>query len=58
VFIDFKIAYDSMKIEVFFSILKGSGVLMKLIRLIKMCINETHSKVQIGKDLSDNFPVK
>jgi hypothetical protein len=31
---------------------------MKLIRLIKMCLNETYSKVRIGKHLSDSFPVQ
>jgi hypothetical protein len=29
---------------------------MKLVRLIKMCLNETHSKVSIGKHLSESFP--
>jgi hypothetical protein len=28
---------------------------MKLVRLIKMCLNETYSKVRIGKHLSDSF---
>jgi hypothetical protein len=27
----------------------------ELFRLIKMCLNETYSKVSIGKHLSDNF---
>jgi hypothetical protein len=31
---------------------------MKLVRLIKMCLNETYSEVRIGKHLSDSFPVK
>jgi hypothetical protein len=31
---------------------------MKLVRLIKMCLNETCSKVRIGKHLSDSFPVQ
>jgi hypothetical protein len=31
---------------------------MKLIRLIKMHLNETYSKVCIGKYLSDNFPIQ
>jgi hypothetical protein len=31
---------------------------MKLVRLIKMCLNETYSKVRIGKHLSDSFPVQ
>jgi hypothetical protein len=30
---------------------------MKIIRLIKMCLNETYSKVRISKHLSDKFPV-
>jgi hypothetical protein len=34
------------------------GVPMKLVRLIKMCLNETYSKVSIGKYLSDNFPIE
>jgi hypothetical protein len=29
------------------------GVPMKLVRLIKMCLNEMYSKVSIGKHLSD-----
>jgi hypothetical protein len=31
---------------------------MKLVRLIKMCLNETYSKVQIGKHLSDSFLIQ
>jgi hypothetical protein len=31
---------------------------MKLVRLIKMCLNETYSKVSIGKHLSDNFLIQ
>ena len=31
---------------------------VKLIRLIKMCLNETYSRVQVGKHLSDMFPIK
>jgi hypothetical protein len=31
---------------------------MKLVRLIKMCLNETYRKVRIGKHLSDNFPIQ
>ena len=29
---------------------------MKLARLIKTCLTETHSKVRVGKNLSDMFP--
>jgi hypothetical protein len=31
---------------------------MKLVRLIKMCFNETHSEAHIGKHLSDSFPIQ
>jgi hypothetical protein len=31
---------------------------LKLVRLIKICLNETYSKVRIGKYLSDAFPVQ
>jgi hypothetical protein len=34
------------------------GVPMKLVRLIKMCLNETYSKVRTGKYLSDTFPIQ
>jgi hypothetical protein len=57
-FIDFKKAYDSFRQEVLFSILIEFGVPMKLVRLTKMCLNETYNKVCIGKHLSDNFPVQ
>jgi hypothetical protein len=31
---------------------------MKLVRLIKMCLNETHSKLHTGKNLSDACPIQ
>jgi hypothetical protein len=31
---------------------------MKLVKLIKMCLNETYSKVHISKHLSDSFPIQ
>jgi hypothetical protein len=40
-----------------YNILMEFGVPMKLVRLIKMCLNEMYSKVRIGKHLSDNFPI-
>jgi hypothetical protein len=39
-FIDFKKAYDSVKREVLCNILLEFGVPKKLVRLIKMCLNE------------------
>jgi hypothetical protein len=55
--ISFKKACDSVKREVLYNILIEFGVSMKLVRLIKMCLNETYGKVRIGKHLSDNFPI-
>jgi hypothetical protein len=55
-FMDFKKAYDSVKREVLYSILKEFGVPMKLVRLFKICFNETYSKARIGKHLPDHVP--
>ena len=30
----------------------------KLVRLIKMCLTETYSRVRVGKKLSDRFPIR
>jgi hypothetical protein len=57
-FIDFKKAHDSIKREVLYNILLEFGIPKKLVRLIKMCLNETYSKVRIGKLLSDTFPIQ
>jgi len=40
-FIDFKKAYDSVRREVLYKILIEFGIPMKLVRLIKLCLNET-----------------
>jgi hypothetical protein len=57
-FIDFKKAYDSVKKEVLYNILLEFGIFKKLVRFIKMCLNETYSKVRFGKLLSDTFPIQ
>jgi hypothetical protein len=57
-FIDFKNAYDSVRREVFCNVFIEFDIPMNLIRLIKMCLNETHRRVQVGKYLSGLFPVK
>ncbi|KAJ4431338.1 hypothetical protein ANN_19935 [Periplaneta americana] len=47
-FIDFKKAYDSVKREVLYDIFIEFGIPKKLVRLIKMCLSETYSRVRIG----------
>jgi hypothetical protein len=56
--IDFKKAYDSIKREVLYNILLEFHISKKLVRLIKMCLNETYSKIHIGKLLSNKFPIQ
>jgi hypothetical protein len=56
-FIDIKKAYDSVR-KVLYNILIEFGIPRKLVRLIKMCLNETYSKICIGKHLSGAFPVQ
>jgi len=57
-FIDFNKAYDSVRTEVLYNILIEFSILMKLVRLIKMCLNETYSRFRVGNHLSDMFPIK
>jgi hypothetical protein len=57
-FVDIKKAYDPVRREVLYNILIEFGVPMKLVRLIKMCLNETYSKVHIGQHSTDNFPIQ
>jgi hypothetical protein len=55
---DFKKACDSVKREVLYNILLQFVIPKKLVRLIKMCLNETYSKVCIGELLSDIFTIQ
>jgi hypothetical protein len=55
-FIDFKKACASVRSEVLYNILIEFVIPMKSVRLIKINLNETRSKVCIGKHLSDSFP--
>jgi len=41
-----------------YNILIKSGIPVKLAWVIKMCLSEIYSKVQVGKHLSDMFPIK
>ena len=57
-FVDLKKAYDSVRREVLYTILSECGISMKLVMLIKMCLTETYSRVRVGKNLSDMFPIR
>jgi hypothetical protein len=48
--------YDSVRREVLYKILIEFCIPRKLVRPIKMCLNETYSKIRIGKHLSGAFP--
>ena len=41
-----------------YNILVVFGISIKLARLVKMYLNETFSRVRVGKHLSDMFPIK
>jgi hypothetical protein len=58
IFRDLKELYGSFRREVLYNILVEFGVPMKQIRLIKMCLIEICSRVRIGKNLSDMFPIR
>ena len=55
---DFKKAYDSVRSGFLYYILNEFGIPMKLVRLIKMWLNENYGTFRIGKDLSDMLPIR
>jgi hypothetical protein len=57
-FLYFKKAYDSIRREVLHNILIEFGILIKVIRLIKVCLNETYSRFLVVKYFSDMFPIR
>jgi hypothetical protein len=57
-FKDLKEAYDSVKRDILYNILFEFGIPKKVVRLIKMCLNETYSEVHVIKHLSDKFPTQ
>ena len=56
-FIDFKKAYNSVRREVLYNILIELGISMKLVRPIRICMNETYSRVRVNKYLTDTFDI-
>jgi hypothetical protein len=57
-FIDFKKAYESVRREALYNILIEFGIPRKLVGLMKMCLNETYSRVRIDKNLSYKFTIE
>jgi hypothetical protein len=57
-FIDFKKPYDSVRKDDLYNILTEFGIPMQLVRQVKLCVNETYSRVRIAKRLSDVFHIK
>jgi hypothetical protein len=57
-FIAFKKAYDSVRKEELYNILIELGISMKLVRLIKMCLNDPYSRIRVGKHFSNIFPIR
>ena len=49
---------DSVRREILYDILIVFGIPMKLVGLIKMCLNENYSRFRVGKHLSDIFRIK
>jgi len=57
-FIDFKKALDSVRRDVLYNILIEFGIPKKLVRLVKMFLTETYSRVRVGKNVSDMFAIR
>jgi hypothetical protein len=57
-FVDFKKAYDSVRGEGFIISSLSFFIHVTVVKLIKICLNETCSWVQVNEHLSDMFPVK
>ena len=55
--IEFKKVQISVTREGLYNIVIEFGTTMKLVRLIKMYLNETNSRVWVEKQLSELFPV-
>jgi hypothetical protein len=51
----FKKVYDARSREVLYITIIECSKPMKLVRLLKMCLNETYSKAHITKHMSTHF---
>jgi hypothetical protein len=50
--------YLSVRREALYNILIEFGIPKNLVRVIKMCLTETYSRVRVGKYLSEMFPIR
>jgi len=41
-----------------YNILIEFGITMKVVKLIKMCLNETYTRVRVHNNLSGMFPIR
>jgi hypothetical protein len=57
-FIGFKNAYDSIRREALYDILTELSIPMKLVRKMRMRLNENYDSVRVDKHFSDMFPIK
>ena len=55
-FIDFKTAYESIRRGILYNILIEFGILKKLVRLIKVCQNETSTELRLANICLTCFP--
>jgi len=56
--VEFKKAYDSVRMDVLYKILIEFGIPRKLVVLIRMSLTETCSRVRVGKNVSDRFSIR
>ena len=49
---------DSVRKKVLHNILNEFGIPIKLVKPIKMCLNEIYSRVRVDKHLWDTFPIQ
>jgi hypothetical protein len=57
-FVELKKTYDSFRMEVLYNIHTELSVPKKLVRLTKLCQNESNSIVRVNKYLSDMFQIR
>jgi hypothetical protein len=55
IFVDFKQAFDSVCRDALYKGLEEVGIPGKLIRLVRMTMDNTRARVKVGNKLSDSF---